>query len=205
MEQDHDAHWITTMLDRAELRTLRNTLVHTDPLVFERILNAWRLGAQDELIADATLQGDVLLVKNCALDTFEVKVSEFKAFREAARSELLDFKISEDGAHIHWVQLDVHLDLEAIRVARNPELGIKYQAERLVHDKMVGAALKAFREEAGLRQKDIEGLSARQVRRIENGARPRLESLRCFADAHEMELNDYLNRLGKTIRAIGRH
>ncbi len=202
VEHDHDPHWITTMLDRAGLRTLRNTLVHTDPAVFERILNAWRIGAQEELIADATLQSGRLFIKSCALDTFEVAAEELKPLRNATSDELLDFVIAEDGAYIHWPRLDAHLDLEAIRVAGDPELRSKLRAERLKHDAYVGAAIRALRETAGLRQKDIGGLSARQVRRIEKGARPRSETLACFADAHDVALNEYLNRLAEEMRRL---
>ncbi len=202
VEHDHDAHWVTTMLDRANLRTLRNTLVHTDPQVFERLLNAWRIGAQDELIADATVQDDILFVKNCELDTFELDTAELKPLQNATRLELLDFEVAEDGAHIYWPRLDVHLDLETIRVALNPELRAKARADRLKHDEKMGEAVRTLREAAGLRQKDVEGLSARQVRRIEKGARPRSETLRLFAKAHEIGLNEYLSRLGEQMRRL---
>ena len=49
IDQGHDSNWAPTMLDRAGLRTLRNTLVHSEAKVFQRILNAWRLGARGRL------------------------------------------------------------------------------------------------------------------------------------------------------------
>ncbi len=191
------------MLHRADLRTLRNTIVHRNPAVFIRILNAWRIGAQDELIADATVQGNLLIVKNCALDDLDVGVRKFKPFRNASRAELLDFEIAEDGANIHWPQLDVHLDLETIRVVNDPNLQAKLRAERIAHDEAMGAAIKALRQREGLRQADIAGISGRQVRRIEKGeTSPRTDSLRRFAEAHSLSLNEYLNALSQEMRRI---
>lgn len=198
VEQPRDPNWVPAMLDRADLRTLRNTVVHADSSVFERILNAWRLGAQDELIADATVQGDILFVRTCALDTIEIKTGELKWLQGATSEELVDLDVSADGAYIHWPALDVDIDLENIRVVRDPELREEFQKRRLEDDRRMGRAIKAFRTEDKLRQRDIEGISTRQVRRIEKGeVRPRTDTLRHFARAHGLSLNEYLNRLAE--------
>ena len=203
MEQGRDPHWVTAMLDRAELRTLRNTLVHSDPAVFERVLKAWKMGAQDQLIADATILEDLLFVRTCALETVEVELQELKPLRKASREALLSFEVDQDGAALYWPELDVHLDLEAIQVARDPSLRQKYQRERLVDDQLMGKAIKAIREEAGLRQSDIEGVSPRQIRRIENGeVRARSTTLKSFAEAHGLSFNDYLNRLSEKMGEV---
>ena len=64
-----------------------------------------------------------------------------------------------------------------------------------------GEAIYIVRKKAGLRQPDIKGLSERQVRRIENGERPRVGSLGRRAEAHGMTLNGYLNEIARTIHA----
>lgn len=198
VEQPRDPNWVPTMLNRADLRTLRNTVVHGDPIVFERILNAWRLGAQQELIADATVQGEILFVRNCALDTIEIEAEKLKPLRDAATDELVALEVSTDGAYIHWPNLDVDIDLETIRVTKDPELREEFQKKRLEDERRMGEAIKTLRTESELRQKDIEGISPRQVRRIEKGeVRPRTETLRHFATAHELSLNEYLNRLAE--------
>ncbi len=200
VEQGHDPHWVTAMLDRADLRTLKNTLVHSDPQVFERVLHAWSMDAQDQLVADATVQEGVLFIRTCALETLEIEMRQLKPFKEAKREEMLGFEVARDGAYVYWARLDVHLDVETIRIAKDPELQEKYRRERIENDRRLGRAIKALRREAGLRQKDIIGVSARQVRRIENGeARARTKTLRCFAEAHGMSLNDYLNEVGESM------
>ena len=201
IEQKRDPNWVTTMLDRAGVRTLRHTLVHHDPQVFERILNAWRIGAEEQLIADATVQDELLLVKNCALDTIEVGVTEFDPLQRVSTETRTTFHVAADGAHLHWPDLDVHLDLESIRAALDPGLRERMKAERVKSDARIGQAIRSLRNEAGLRQKDIPSISARQVRRIEKGeTTPRTASLREFANAHGLELNDYLSRLAERIQ-----
>lgn len=48
------------------------------------------------------------------------------------------------------------------------------------------------REERGLTQSDIDGLTSRQVRRLEEGDTiPQIETLRRLAAAHGMTVDDY--------------
>jgi transcriptional regulator with XRE-family HTH domain len=67
---------------------------------------------------------------------------------------------------------------------------------------LYGHAIRAVRESAGLKQIEIDGLTDRQLRRIELGeqmASPKaLESL---AKAHGLEISDYMNRLAAMTRA----
>ncbi len=200
VEQGRDPHWVTAMLDRADLRTLKNTLVHSDPQVFERVLNAWSMEAQDQLVADATVQEEVLFIRTCALETIEIEMRQLKPFKKAKSEEMLHFEVASDGAYVYWPRLDVHLDVETVRIAKDPDLQEKYRRERIENDRRLGQAIRELRKKAGLRQKDIDGVSARQVRRIENGeARARTKTLRCFAEAHEMGLNDYLNEIAESM------
>ncbi len=198
VEQGRDPHGVTAMLDRADLRTLKNTLVHSDPQVFERVLNAWSMEAQDQLVADATVQEEVLFIRTCALETLEIEMRKLKPFKKAKIEEMLDFEVASDGAYVYWPQLDVHLDVETVRIAKDPKLQEKYKRERIENDCRMGRAIRKLRKASGLRQKDISGVSARQVRRIEQGeVRARTKTLRCFAEAHGMSLNDYLNDVGE--------
>lgn len=117
IKQERDLRLVTTMLDRAGVLTLRYTLVHHDPQVFQRILDAWRIGAEERLVADATLQDGLLLVKSCALETIEVGVDELPALEGTSKDGRTTFDVAADGSHLHWSDLDVNLDLESIRAA----------------------------------------------------------------------------------------
>ena len=114
-------------------------------------------------------------------------------------AERSDFTIQPDGAYIHWSRPDVHLDLEAIRVAIDP--GARGRASRIKahHDKRYGRAIAKVRGKYGLKQADIEGLSERQVRRIEKGEGTTVQALERLAQAHGISLQDYLTQLADAV------
>jgi len=60
---------------------MRNTLVHTNSVVPKRVINAWTMGAQEQLIADATVIGDRLLVLSCAIEKLEVPFDSLPALK----------------------------------------------------------------------------------------------------------------------------
>lgn len=161
------------------------------------------MGAQDELIADATVMEGVLFVRTCALETLEVEVREVKALRKASRDEVRNFEVADDGAYIYWPDLDVHLNVESVRVVLDPTLKSELMLKRQRDEQRMGAALRKIRERKGLRQADIEGVSTRQVGRIERGeVRARHATLELFARAHGEELNTYLQELSRVMREL---
>lgn len=200
IHQEDNLEMGPNFLDWSGFTGLKKTIFHKDETMPKRIINAWEMDAEKELIADASIQGDTMLVLNCALDRFEFSIDEISSLRDLSEDVLNDFEIDRDGSFIHWPEPDIHLDLEVLRVATNPELKEEYERKKLKHNEQFGQAIQKFRQEAGMTQSDIDGLSQRQVSRIENGeSDPRSESLRKFADAHDMELNDYLNKVAEYI------
>ena len=202
VREDAEAHALPQVLRLSNVRTLRNMLVHSGMGPSQRVVDAWRLGAQDYLIADATRVGDKLIVVNCAMDSFEVPFEAIPALKPLGDRERSDFTIADDGSYLHWSSADVHLDLDAIRYYTDPEWRAEQDQERLVADVGFGKAIASLRRESGLRQADIGSLSERQLRRIEKGSRPRLESLKALAEAHGVSLNDYLNRLAEVMSQL---
>ena len=66
------------------------------------------------------------------------------------------------------------------------------------HQGRFGAAFAQLREKVGMAQSDIEGVSERQVRRIEKGETfPRVATLRRLADALSMDFAEFLREIGK--------
>lgn len=193
---DLDERWISQMLDRADLRTLRNLLVHRGHEQPRRVLDAWKIGSQDVLLADAVALSDRLIVLTCALERLEVPWTAVRALGDMKKEWRTQFEIASDGSYIHWPDADVHLDVEALRVAIDPKAR---EAARLQHQrrgKGFGRAISRLRRKQEIRQTDIPGLSARQVRRIENGeVFPRVSSLEKLAKAHGMDISNYLDEL----------
>ena len=58
-----------------------------------------------------------------------------------------------------------------------------------------GEAVAAFRKQCGLKQADIQGLSERQVRRIEKGERTKVDTLGILARSHGLSLKAYLDKI----------
>ena len=64
-----------------------------------------------------------------------------------------------------------------------------------------GAAIRKVREEAGISQSKIEGLTERQLRRIEQGeCRATRTALAALAKAHGLDANAYMERLAKAMK-----
>jgi hypothetical protein len=190
---------IPQMFERAGLRMVRNTVVHSDPSLPRRVLTAWTHHAQDQLIAKASVSKDRLFVLSCALQPYEVGFDAMAALKRIPVAERANFSVDEDGSYIHWPEPDIHLDLDAVRAAINPEERAKAKAAKALHDGRYGAAIAKLRLEKSLMQSDIEGLSERQVRRIEKGEGTTLEALRRLAAAHQMDLDEYLREVAADV------
>lgn len=198
VHEDIDARWIGQMLDRAELRTLRNLLVHRDEDVPRRILNAWRAGAQEELIADAVAMRDGLLVLSCAMRRFEIPWSELQTLSRHDTSTWGDLQVADDGSYVHWQSPDIHVDLGSLRELVDPRMREAARAEMLAGQAGFGSAVASLRRASGLAQTAIDGVSARQIRRIEAGeVFPRVSTLAKLAAAHGQSTHDYLDALAR--------
>jgi len=199
LREDTDPMLLPQMLDRANLRTLRNMLVHTEWVLPRRVLGAWEAGAQKRLIANATVVNDRLLVLNCVLERFELSFDDVAALGRIPKTDRSGFEISEDGSYLHWPREDVHLNMDAIRYITDSDWRQREDTRRVTADENFGAAVARLRKELDLRQRDITRLSARQVSRIENGARPSYESLNALAIAHRMTVNQYLEAIAQSL------
>jgi hypothetical protein len=192
VHSDVDAEWVPFMLKRAGLRTLRNMLVHHGSALPHRVLNAWVHGQHHDTIAAATVIGDRLLVVSCGFDSYEIGFDAYPALARIPVEERPRFQTEEGGVFLHWAGADVHLDLHDIRVALDPKLRAKSKAQKLAHDKAFGDAVRMVRQKHGIAQTAVPGLSARHVRRIENGFVPGVEALDALASAHGLDPDDYL-------------
>jgi hypothetical protein len=194
---DDGAELLPQFLAEAKLRTIRNMFVHHGMDVPRRVLNAFCIGAEHELIATAARAGRELLVVDCASDMLRIDVDEVPALRNLRSKELACFTIADDGSYLHWPAPDVHLGLEDLRVLLDPELREHAHAEKVLAHERIGAAIRYLRESRGITQKSVKGLSDRQVRRIERGEGTSVSALRKLAAAHGMSLGDYTNELAR--------
>ena len=195
--RDEDPKWLPQMFNRADLRTLKKTFVHSGPELPLRVLRAWHMGAQQQLIADARLIDDRLLVVSCAAESYEIEFHALPELSDMAAPKRNQFEVAGDGSYIHWPGPDVHIDLERIRYVTDETFRRRFDVKRSQHDQRFGAAIAVFRKEQDLRQTDIPGLSSRQVRRIESGGPATPEALRKLSEAHGLDLDTYLQEVAK--------
>jgi len=114
-------------------------------------------------------------------------------------AERARFIVDEDGSYIQWPGPDIHVDLDAVRAAIDPEARARAEAAKALHDSRYGAAIAKIRTATGLKQSEIKGLSERQVRRIEKGEGTTYQALRRLAAAHGMDLDEYLRELAANV------
>jgi hypothetical protein len=194
---DVEPEWVPFMLQRAGLRTLRNTLVHSGGSLPVRMLRAWASNLQRDSIATATVVQDLLIVISCSLEVFEVGFGELPALARMPPNLRSQFEIDEDGVFLHWPKPDVHLDLDDIRLVRDPKRRAQALLRKHAHDVAFGAAIRKLRQDRALKQTDVPGLSARHIRRIEAGYVPGDDAIVALAAAHQMNPDDYLNEVSE--------
>ncbi len=199
VREDDNAQFLPQILYEAKLKSSRNILVHSTKDVPKRVLTAWSLGCPDQLIANAQIVGDELFVMACDHTLFRVDFAEMPALGRIPFQQRSSFTISSEGSYIHWPEVDVHIDLDAIRYLKDETWREKKDREKLMYDLRFGEAVAALRKQYGLKQTDIRGLSERHVRRIEKGERTKIGTLAILAKSHGLPLKEYLNKIAEML------
>jgi hypothetical protein len=200
--QDVPSTFIIPLLKRAELRVSSRILLHKDRALATRVLKAWELGAPDQLIANACAANSKLFVLSCSLKEYEISFDTVSALNSIPPGERGRFTIADDGRYLHWPSSDIHLDIDALRYATDPQWRKKIDWERTTHHARFGAAVEAVRKSHRLNQSDISGVSERQIRRIEKGSVPRVKTLEIMARVHGLALDDYLSKVAEKAASL---
>ena len=163
-----------------------------------RCLLALDSGGSEGRIIDARWEEDTLVVVSPIKNRFvklRVPLEELSVLQGHNGEKHKNFEIDEDGAFIYWPDLDIHLGWEQFEQAVDPSACVKAKQQSEVFNKAYGIAIRDLREKSELRQSDIEGLTPRQVGRIERGeCRATHNALSKFANAHKMSISDYMNK-----------
>jgi hypothetical protein len=148
-------------------------------------------------VVDAYVLGDSLVVLTGDFELRSFPIVRVPALASIPPAERSAFEVDADGSFLHWPAHDLHLGVSQLLQAADPAFLVDIEIERNSND-FSGRALRTIREERGLRQADVPGLSERQVRRIEDGvSRLRPASARSFADALEMTVAELLAEIGR--------
>jgi hypothetical protein len=193
---------IFRVFEEPKQESIRNVSFRLDTAIPERILSAWKLGAEKDLIAYATVSDNRLCILDCALNILTIPFNAMSALNSLPWSERQNFELDTDGSYLYWAFTDTHIDLESFKVSVDPDLKTKLNAERIVYDERFGEAIATVRKNLKLKQTDIKGVSARHIGRIEKGARSKLETLKLLAKGHGVEINDYLEKVAQAMANI---
>ena len=199
VREDDNAQFLPQMLYEANLRMSRHILVHADLDVPKRVLTAWSLGCPDELIASAQVINDELFVMACDHRLLRVRFEDLPALERIPVHQRPDFALSSEGSYMHWPDADVHIDLDAIRYAKDDAWRQKKDRGSVIYNARFGKAVALLRKQHGLNQSDVQGLSERQVRRIEKGERTKVDTLAILAKSHGRSLKDYLDAIAEAL------
>jgi hypothetical protein len=110
-----------------------------------------------------------------------------------------EFEIDAEGLFLYWPRQDLHLGWEQFEEAVDRAASLRARQKTKAFNKAYGAAIRKLRQEKGLRQNDIEGLTARQVGRIESGQRATLSALQKLAQSHGMTISEYMDELAQRL------
>ena len=125
---------------------------------------------ENDRIQDAWWEDTTLVVVSPTAEGFRklrVPMEKLPVLRRLSKEERETFEIDEDGTFIYWPSRDIHLGWEQFECAVDETAYLKAKQQTEGFNKAYGAAIEALRKERGLCQSDIEGLTPRQVGRIE--------------------------------------
>jgi hypothetical protein len=159
-----------------------------------------RDSSRSDVIIDAYLVGDRLLVRGPEHRMLHIPLDALHALRGQPPSAVRNFLIDPDGSFLYWPDLDVHLGWSQLLQAVDAGALLKAQQKSAGFNERYGAAIRGVREAAGIRQSKVEGLTERQLRRIEQGeSRATSAAIAALANAHELDPNAYMETLAKAM------
>ena len=171
-------------------------------LIQDRIAHSSQVRGTNQLIATAAAFKDRLVVVACDGETVVVPWKAVRALNTMPPEQRSRFEGDVYGSFLHWPDSDIHIDLDGLRMAIAPVRQAGAARQRQAHNESLGAAMRRLRERAGIRQHTIQGLSARQVHRVEQGlVQPRLATYELLARAHGLTVNAYLNAVAEEAAA----
>lgn len=185
--------------DPSRLHVANLSIKQTDSKTVEAIIRRAIGGltsSNGDRIVDAWWESDEFVVLSPTFERLYIPKAKLSKFIGDDRSMIEKYEVDPDGSFVYWPQSDVHLGWTQFLCLVDPSAVVDAQKRNDDFNKRYGAAIRSVRIEHGLRQSDVPGLTQRQIGRIEKGeSRATRKALARLAEAHGLELNDYLSRL----------
>lgn len=176
--------------------------ISRDPGIAKRTVIALSRSIPWEGIVDAYVISDLLCVLLGDMTKREFPKKELPGLRDVSHQVFERFTIDSAGSFLHWPDLDLHIGPSQMLQAVDPAYLADVEIERYAMEN-VSQALYDMRVERGLRQTDIEGLSDRHVRRLENEqTRLSVGAAETYAQAFGQELGEFLDGLSERLTVL---
>lgn len=173
-----------------------------DESVVKRLVIALSRSAPWEGILDAYVLAESLVVVLGDMSVREFPVQHLPKVSRMEPDAFGRFEIDPAGSFLHWPESDVHLGPSQLLQAVDPMYLADIEIKRYEMEK-ISLVIHDMRTERLLKQTDIEGLSDRHVRRLEN------EEIRLTVDAAEklarsfrMNLSEFLDELSRRVTVL---
>lgn len=152
-------------------------------------------------IVDAWIENRDLVLLAPSFERLVVPLDKFQKYVGNAADEVRAFEIDEDGSFLYWPHADAHLGWEQFVGLIDPTASLAAKQRKDEFNREYGAAIRTLRKDAALKQADIEGVTQRNLRRVEHGQIPATKAtLEALAEAHGLALEDYLKKLANGLR-----
>ena len=148
------------------------------PKAVSRVLIALKSDEPWETLLDAYVLDGCLITVCGDLSIREFPQKRLPAVRHLSLSAFSTFDLDPSGSFLYWPEIDAHLGPSQMLQAADPMYLADVEIQRYGMEK-ISTALLQMREERGLTQSDIEGLSERQVRGAAGERRVTAHGRRC--------------------------
>ena len=165
-----------------------------DPAVVKRLVIALKRRVPWEGILDAYVLDDSLVV---VLGDMSVREFPVETLPSVGR-----FVIDSAGSYLYWPDQDVHIGPSQMLQAVDPNYLSDVEIRRYEMEN-VSQALLDMRNDRGLKQTEIQGLSERHVRRLEKEkVRLTVDAAKKLASAFGLSLSGFLDELSERTTAL---
>ena len=154
---------------------------------YHSIIRAWR-------------DDHALICLNERFDEIRVQDTALHSVHQLKGEDLNRFDVSSTGSYLHWPNPDVHLGWSQLMALIDEGELLRQNQESTEFNERYGSAIRSLREENGLTQSEVTGITERHLRRIEQGKqRATTKALNALAKTHKMELSEYTSALSKRL------
>ena len=165
-----------------------------------RLVRGITQGDGPRRIVDAWLEDRTLVLLCPAFQRLAVPLDKLEKYIGSQETDFRAFEIDEDGSFLYWPHSDTHLGWEQFAQMTDPTRALAVEQKKQAFNRRYGAAIRAFREQADLKQVDVTGITERNLRRVEHGQLAATKTtLEALAEAHGMDLETYLKELADMV------